>query len=44
MSKKLKFSSVLKLDFEWKIAKQESHLKFVWNILIDIDSAFEYTQ
>ena len=41
MSEKLKTSSVLKSDFDLKIQKQRSHLKFMWTILIHIDSDFK---
>ena len=43
VSKKWKISSVVKLDFELKIQKQNSHLRFVLIILIHIDSVFRYT-
>ena len=44
MSKQLKTSSVVKLDIELKVQKQHSHLKFMWTILINIESDFKYTQ
>ena len=44
MSKKLNTSGVLKLDYELKIQKQDSHLRFMWAILVHITSAFKDTQ
>ena len=36
--------SVLKYDYELKIQKQHSNLRFMWTILYRINSAFKYTQ
>ena len=41
VSEKLKTSIVFKLDFDLKIQKQHSHLKFMLTILIHIGSAFK---
>lgn len=43
MFEKPKTSKVLKSDFELKIQKEHSHLKFMLTILIHLDSAFKYT-
>ena len=44
MSKKLTISGALKSDYELKIQKQHSHLRFMRTILVHIDSDFKYTQ
>ena len=43
MFEKQKTSKVLKSDFQLKIQKEHSHLKFTLTILIHLDSAFKYT-
>ena len=35
---------MLKSDYELKIQKENLHLRFMWTILIYIESAFKYTQ
>ena len=40
----LLFECVLKSDYELKIQKQYLHLRFMWTILIHIESAFKCTQ
>ena len=44
MSEKLKPNSVLRLDFDLKIQKEDSNFTFFKVILINIDSSFKYTQ
>ena len=43
MSGNVETNNVLKSDFDLKIQKQHSYLKFMLNILIHIDSAGKYT-
>ena len=43
MFKKLKSNDVLKSDYELKIQKQHSQLRFMLTILIHIDSDFKFT-
>ena len=43
MFEKQKTTKVFKSDFELKIQKEHSHLKFALTILIHLDSAFIYT-
>ena len=44
LSESLKTSSVLRSDFELTIQKQHFHLRFMWTMLIHIESDFKYTQ
>ena len=42
MSEQLQTSSIVKLDFELKIQKQHSHLRFMLTTLLHIDGVFKH--